>query len=546
VKEVLAGQASVPYSNRQAWKSLQSECPDLRRVHAHLSNGTRPNAKNSKVGIVKKFLRNVKIGRDGLLVVKQSQPFLPQSELIVVPLHILHGLITSLHLTLSHPTAHQLTNVFNRCYYSLNVSDCVGSVTDACSQCQALKTLPAELHHQSSSIPPTSPLYVFAADVLRRSKQYIFVIRDTFSSFTIGSIIANEQKETLRSSLIVSISSLRPNPQSQATVRIDNAPGLFALVNDVYLTKHNIKLDDGRIHNKNKNPVIDKGIQELGSELLKMYPEGGPVTESQLAIVVNQLNSRIRNRGLSAWEILCQRDQFTGEQIDVSDLTLSEQQAQHRAANQYASAKNKARGNPCAEKAVVQIGSLVYVKSEGDKNTVRNRYIVVEMGDEHCIIQRFVKSQLRSKKYSVKLTEIYPVIPDPIVIPGNIRGLDQDSPDEECDEEIPAGRKRSIRFGPDQVRTIPPTGDCSDGADATWPLLEERVEDFAAVDMVDRDPCPSNSADTLLVDQSTADLPVEAVVPSGNPDARVETCAGPRRSSRAASKPKWMKDYVDS
>ena len=104
--------------------------------------------------------------------------------------------------------------------------------------------------------------------------------------------------------MIVSISSLRPNPQSKATVRLDNAPGFIALLNDVYLSTHNIFLDDGRIHNKNKNPVIDKGIQELGSELLRMYPEGGSVTAAQLAVVVNQLNSRIRNRGLSSWEIL--------------------------------------------------------------------------------------------------------------------------------------------------------------------------------------------------------------------------------------------------
>ena len=550
VKEILAGQASVPYGTPPAWKSLQSECPDLRRVHAHLSNGTRPTAKNSKVGVVKRFLRNVKIGRGGLLVVKQSQPFLPQSELIVVPLHILHGLVTSLHLTLNHPTAHQLTNVFNRCYYSLNVSDCVANVTDACSQCQALKTLPTELHHQSSSIPPTSPLYVFAADVLRRSKQFIFVVRDTFSSYTYANIIDNEQKDTLRSSLIVSISSLRPNPQSSATVRIDNAPGLSALINDVYLAKHNISLDDGRVHNKNKNPVIDKGIKELGSELLKMYPEGGPVTASQLAIVVNQLNSRIRNRGLSAWEILCQRDQFTGEQIDVNDLSLSEQQAQHRAANQSASAKCKARGNPSAEKAVVQTGSLVHVKSEGDKNTVRYRYIVVEMGDEHCILQRFVKSQLRSKRYSVKLNEIYPVIPDPIVIPGKIRGLDDS---DESEEESPVSRnERSVRFGPDQVRTIPHRlDDCSAGVEDSRPLFE-RVEDCPAIDCYDQNPGPSVVVASPSVDadvdtphgRSNADPPPEAVVPSDNPGARGESSHGLRRSSRAASKPKWMVDYV--
>ena len=124
------------------------ECHDLRRVHAHLANGTRPTSKNTKVGVVKKFPRNTKIARDGLLVVKQAQPFLPESELIVVPLNLLHGLLTSLHLSLNHPTIHQLGNVFNRCYYSLNVSDCISSVTKACAQCQSLETIPLELHAQ--------------------------------------------------------------------------------------------------------------------------------------------------------------------------------------------------------------------------------------------------------------------------------------------------------------------------------------------------------------------------------------------------------------
>ena len=49
VKDVLSGHASVPFSNRTAWKNLQMECPDLRKVHAHLTNGTRPTAKNTKV-----------------------------------------------------------------------------------------------------------------------------------------------------------------------------------------------------------------------------------------------------------------------------------------------------------------------------------------------------------------------------------------------------------------------------------------------------------------------------------------------------------------
>ena len=276
--------------------------------------------------------------------------------------------------------------------------DCITSVTKSCSQCQALETIPTELHAQSSTVSPTSPLYVYAADVMRRCLQVILVIRDTFSSYTSASILPNEQHGSLRTGMIVMISGLRPNPQSKVSIRVDNAPGFQPLKNDLTLSSHNISLDFGRVHNKNKNPTAEKGIRELGSEMLRLHPDGGPLESEQLAVVVSQLNSRIRNRGLFAWEILNQRNQYTGEQIDINVLALSEQQSQLRIANQESSAKHKARGNPPAQEACVREGSLVYIKSEGDKNCARDRYLVVGVDGEGCTLQKFVKSQLRSKR----------------------------------------------------------------------------------------------------------------------------------------------------
>ena len=515
--EVLAGHKPVPFGNRGAWKGLQMDCNDLRRVHAHLSNGTRPTAKNTKVGVVKKFLRNVKIGRDGLLVVKQAQPFLPGSELIVVPLNLLHGLITSLHLSLNHPTMHQLTNVFNRCYYSLNVADCIESVTKSCAQCQALETMPVELHAQSSTTPPTSPLYEYAADVMRRCTQVILAIRDTFSSYTSADILSNEKHDTLRSGLIVMISRLRPNPQSKATVRVDNAPGFLPLKNDSMLNSYNIHLDYGRIHNKNKNPTIEKGIRELGSEMLRQFPEGGAVTEEQLAVVVNQLNSRLRNRGLSAWEILCQRDQYTGEQLEINDLALSEQQAQHRATNQESSAKHKARGRPPAQEAQVTVGSLVYIKSEGDKTQGRCRYIVVEMDGEGCVLQKFVKSQLRGKKYQLKLTEIYPVKPEDIELSGSIRGLEEERCDEDNDnaivDESPVSSADYVQY------EVPAEAIHAESDSAEVPQ-----------DVVVETAIPAEEAEA--VDDNVEAIAASVPTPAADP---------PRRSKRSISKPGWMK-----
>ena len=357
VEAVLAGHEPVPFVNRSSWKMLQLECPDLRRVHAHLMQGTRPTAKKTKITVVKRFLRNVKIGADGLLIVKQARPFLPEAELIVVPLNILHGFITSLHLQLDHPFPTQLINVFNRHFFSLNVNDCVSFVTQSCAQCQSLKVVPVELHTQSSSVPCTNTATNFAADILRRYKQKVYVMRDTLSSFTVTSLVADETAASLRSAIVECVSSIRANPLVVVVIRCDNAPGLKALKGDLMLEKLKITIDYGRVHNENKNPVADKAIRELGAEMLKYRSDGGPFDSTELAIITNTLNSRLRLHGLSAWEVMHHRDQFTGAQIDFSDLQLWENQQHSRIANREYSARCKAEGSSPAENAVVAPGS---------------------------------------------------------------------------------------------------------------------------------------------------------------------------------------------
>ena len=141
VEDVLAGRADVPYSNRAAWKDLQIGCSDLKRVHAHLSSGTRPSAK-SKVTAVKRYLQKAVIARDGLLIVVQSEPFLPRKELIIVPQQVVLGLMTALHLRLNHPTENQLTSVFQRSFFALRTQHFAKITLQNCETCQSLKTSP--------------------------------------------------------------------------------------------------------------------------------------------------------------------------------------------------------------------------------------------------------------------------------------------------------------------------------------------------------------------------------------------------------------------
>ena len=75
--------------------------------------------------------------------------------------------------------------------------------------------------------------------------------------------------------------------------------------------KLGMRIDLGRTLNKNKNPVIENAIKEFHKEHLKINPAGGPVTKLELVLIMKNMNSRIRNRGLSSKEIMIQKDQVT-------------------------------------------------------------------------------------------------------------------------------------------------------------------------------------------------------------------------------------------
>ena len=75
------------------------------------------------------------------------------------------------------------------------------------------------------------------------------------------------------------------------------------------------------VKNPNKNPVAERAIEELGLELLNLSPEGGPVSDVTLALATANTNSRIRRDGLSVREVWTQRDQLTGEQLPIDEVS---------------------------------------------------------------------------------------------------------------------------------------------------------------------------------------------------------------------------------
>ena len=185
VEDIISGSIHLPFTSRSAWLSTQSECPDLRRVKAHLKQGTRPSKKVTNANDVKRYLSTTTLARDGVIVVKCDIPFAPTKELIVVPRQVLDGLLTAIHLKLSHPSKHQLKLVVRRNFFALNIDHAIERVTDACHTCTSLKSIPTTLIEQTTTDAPEAIGVSFAADVIKRNRQLIFVVRETVSSYIV-------------------------------------------------------------------------------------------------------------------------------------------------------------------------------------------------------------------------------------------------------------------------------------------------------------------------------------------------------------------------
>ena len=306
VAEVLEGSTRMPFTSRAAWQATQLECPHLRRTHLHLSQGTRPSKKATKIIDVKRYHKDVVVATDGLLVVRDHPPFQTPRERIVVTRSVLDGLLTALHIRFSHPSKYQTKRLFSRYFFALDVDKAIDywllTVSSACHTCQSLKAIPSHLQPQLSTDPPPAIGVSFAADVCRRYCQLILALRETIS-YTLTSIVQSEKRDDLRNALLVLCSQLRSLHHGGVTICVDPAPGFCALVNDKSLLSHGIPLEVGRDKNPNKNTVAERAVEELGMELLHLPPKGGPTSAVSLALVTANMNSCIQRDGLSAHEV---------------------------------------------------------------------------------------------------------------------------------------------------------------------------------------------------------------------------------------------------
>ena len=407
VEQVMNGSLKMPFYNTNSWKDAQKQDPDLRRTYSQLLSGTRPGKKEKDLKDVRHYLQIASISQNGLLVRRKPNPYGRDYELIIVPSNLVHGLLSMLHIRLSHPAKTQLKKLWDRYFFSRNAENLIEDVTKSCSLCNALKPLPRELLVESTSEMPDSIGKMFSADVLRRERQLILVVLEKFSSFLSAIIIPSEKHDDLKQGLVQLISPLMS--LYGCSVRVDNAPGFLPLRSDEFLRNLGILIDLTRIKSKNDNPTVDKAIQELEAETKRLLPEGGKLCPSTLATAIRNTNTRIRMNGLSAKEVITKRDAYTNEPINFNDEYLMAYKYSKRTENHKYSEKSKSKGGEPAAKAPVSIGDIVHIKMEGSKHKVRDFYLVMNVDHDLALanLQKFNGNQLRSKVYKVKLSEIY-------------------------------------------------------------------------------------------------------------------------------------------
>ena len=529
IQDVLDSKSNLPFTTRSAWLQIQNDCPDLRRVHAHLKQGTRPSKKLTNIRDVKRYLSCTSIARDGVLVVKHSQPFAPASEAIVVPRSVLDGLLTALHIKLNHPSRHQFQMVLQRQFFALDMNDAISRVTSACHTCASLRSFPRTLVSQSSEEPPEVVGVSFAADVIKRQRQLILVLRECTTSFTSSCLIRDEKHDTLRDALTQLIVGLHPLDGPSAVVRVDPASGFKSMCNNDSLKHLNVTIEVGRVKNKNKNPVAEKAVRELEEELIRQEPGGLPVSEVSLALATARLNSRLRFSGLSSRELWTQRNQYTHEQLPISDYQLILDKHHHRSTNHAFSEKSKNPRGLIPVTPSLHVGDIVYLISDKDKSRARSRYLVISIDPPWCSVKKFSGSQLRATSYKVKLSECYAVPPSIIVsnVPGPPAPQVMDDETSTASPTVPPVHPGLSLPVPPELTTIPSDEEQSSSL----------TSGDIALDVHSRTPSSACVPEESFTRTPSAD------VPSPSPSSPTSEPPG-SRPQRQRRPPSYLNDYV--
>ena len=408
----------IPIGNLSGWTKLQDDDDAINKAIKYKRTGQNPpkSDRTEKMKEIRSYVTSCKISPNSKLLVKEEPiPFdHKKREKIVVPSWFLKPLLVQIHLEQKCPEQSQLKKIFDRYFHGYQMGNMFKIIQDSCRMCQARKKIPKEMKHFQSITNPSSPGENFVSDVLKRANQLIFVTRDSFSDFVTTTIIKTEKSEDLKEGIIATTNYVRKN--STISVRVDNAPGFQSLkkTNDGDLQTLKISLELSNPENKNGLAIVDKAIQELEKELVRISPEGKSISSTELAQATLALNSRIRNRNFSSHEIMFSREQNTGENILLDDKKMGEVKEKLKNENHKYSEKSKFPDHNEPTSARAKKGDYVHLKDDGGKHTSREQYLVTDSDEKTVKLLKLLHSfneklqtKFGSKHIVVKQTDIY-------------------------------------------------------------------------------------------------------------------------------------------
>ena len=409
--DVENGTVKMPHFQRAAWHKIQTQDDAHRMFISIVKDSKVPEKKRTKgyFTIIKRLHNlyrtgQVKIDFDGFVTVKHTDMAGNVYNAISVPTKFYPGLVNALHVKLNHPSKSQMQRLMSRHFYCAGQARIIEEITSACTICASLKELPKELFSQSTT---ENPIFAanFSADVIKKDGQLVFLCREKLSQFTFTRIIPDETADSLRDSIVAGVLDLIP--ETGATIQVDCAPGLQTLAAEArldgsVLKKLGIIIDLGRVHNVNKNPIAENAIKEFHKERLRLNPAGGRINEIERSIITKNMNSRIRERGLTSKEMAFNRDQVTNEIKLSDDKALAKQQLTSRT--------KRHPSNNYESNTSFKVGDNVFLKSDKSKLRGREAYKITNLFQKNCedwaTIQK-CETKFMSKEYQVKFSEIF-------------------------------------------------------------------------------------------------------------------------------------------
>ena len=289
-------------------------------------------------------------------------------KLIVVPTHLFPGLVSALHIKMTHPSKFQLGKIISRYFYCYGSTTVIAECVDNCHTCLALKPLPETLFSESTTQSEAFGTR-FSADVMKRNGQIILFIVELLTQFCWIVLLPSETANDLSSALFKTIGMFVSS--KGATIRTDGAPSFQSIKAQIenktsVLNQVGINLELGHSHHINKNPYAEFAIKE-GHAAINRSGSQSSLTDGDLMLIAKQINEKIRSLGYSSLELFTRRSNVDGNIISTSDDEF---------ANKKLAQKLHTHNPPLPNSSEFEKGDLVMIKSDKSKIHPRDTFIV--------------------------------------------------------------------------------------------------------------------------------------------------------------------------